>query len=64
MYAIRSYYGYAKEQSEEFQRKQREVLDTHLVAADVIICTALIPYRPAPVIVRGDVVERMKNGSA
>ena len=55
--------GYAKEQSEAFRRRQQEVLESHLVAADIIICTALIPYRPAPRIVSEAVVEKMRDGS-
>ncbi len=55
--------GYAKEQSEEFKRKQAEVLRAHLVAADAIITTALIPYRPAPRLIGADVVQAMRPGS-
>lgn len=55
--------GYAKEQSEAFKKRQQEVLREHLVAADVVITTALIPYRPAPVIVPEDVVQAMRPGS-
>lgn len=55
--------GYAKEQSEEFKRKQAEVLRAHLVAADAIITTALIPYRPAPKLIAADVVQAMRPGS-
>ncbi len=55
--------GYAKEQSEEFKRKQAEVLRAHLVAADAIITTALIPYRPAPKLIGADVVQAMRPGS-
>jgi NAD(P) transhydrogenase subunit alpha len=55
--------GYAKEQTAEQKQRQQEVLEKHLVAADAIICTALIPYRPAPVIVKESVVQKMKKGS-
>lgn len=55
--------GYAKEQTAEAKQKQQEALESHFIAADVIICTALIPYRKAPVLVKESVVEKMKNGS-
>ena len=55
--------GYAKEQSEEFKKKQAEVLRSHLVAADAIITTALIPYKPAPKLIAADVVQAMRPGS-
>ncbi|MBW1878902.1 MAG: Re/Si-specific NAD(P)(+) transhydrogenase subunit alpha [Deltaproteobacteria bacterium] len=55
--------GYAKEQTAEQKQRQKEVLEKHLVAADAIICTALIPYRPAPVIVTESVVQKMRAGS-
>jgi len=55
--------GYAKEQSEEFKKRQAEVLHAHLIAADVIITTALIPYRPAPKLISARVVQEMRHGS-
>ena len=55
--------GYAKEQSEDFKKKQAEVLRAHLVAADAIITTALIPYRPAPKLIAAEVVQNMRPGS-
>ena len=55
--------GYAADQSEEFKRKQQETLRAHLVAADAVICTALIPYRPAPRIVTEEIVRAMRPGS-
>lgn len=55
--------GYAKEQSEDYLRKQREILGQHVATADVVITTALIPGRPAPRIVTDDMVQRMKLGS-
>src|SRR5260370_4801250 len=42
--------GYARELSEESKRKQAEVLAQHVAKADVVICTALIPRRRAPVL--------------
>jgi NAD(P) transhydrogenase subunit alpha len=55
--------GYAVEQSEEYKKKQSEELEKRIVAADVVITTALIPGRKAPVLIRKDMVERMKAGS-
>ncbi|MBX2860354.1 MAG: Re/Si-specific NAD(P)(+) transhydrogenase subunit alpha [Vampirovibrio sp.] len=55
--------GYAKEASEAFLKKQAEVTRAHLVDADVIITTALIPGKPAPVLVKEDVVKDMRDGS-
>ena len=55
--------GYAKEVSEEYKRKQAEALAKHTAKSDVVICTALIPGRRAPVLVTADMVAKMKPGS-
>jgi len=55
--------GYAKEVSEEYKRKQAEVLARHVAKADAIICTALIPGKRAPVLVTDDMLKTMKPGS-
>lgn len=55
--------GYAKEQSEEFLRKQRAIVREKIVDADVVITTAAIPGRPAPKLVAADVVREMRPGS-
>ncbi len=55
--------GYAKETGEEYARKQREILTKHVASADVVITTALIPGRKAPVIVTADMVKGMRPGS-
>ncbi len=55
--------GYAAEQSEEFLIRQKETVRKHLVAADIIITTAKIPGRKAPLLVTADVVEEMRPGS-
>lgn len=55
--------GYAAEQSEDFLRRQRELLAARVAAADVVITTALIPYRPAPRIVTAEMVRAMRRGS-
>ncbi|WP_419161273.1 Re/Si-specific NAD(P)(+) transhydrogenase subunit alpha [Candidatus Palauibacter sp.] len=55
--------GYAKELEEAEQARQRELLAQHIARADVVITTALVPGRPAPVLITDDVVDRMKPGS-
>lgn len=55
--------GYAKEMSDEYKQKQAELIAKHAAAADIIITTALIPGRPAPVLVTADVVANMKHGA-
>ncbi len=55
--------GYAKEMSEEFRRKQAELITETVAKQDIVITTALIPGRPAPVLVSKEMVERMKPGA-
>jgi NAD(P) transhydrogenase subunit alpha len=55
--------GYAKEASEEFLRKQREIVRKHVVEADVVITTALVPGKPAPKLISPDMVQEMRAGS-
>jgi NAD(P) transhydrogenase subunit alpha len=55
--------GYARAQSEEFYRKQRELLGERVRASDVVITTALVPGRRAPVLVEADAVRGMRRGS-
>src|SRR5690606_35994487 len=55
--------GYAVEQTEEFKQKQQQAINDHAAKADVIICTAQIPGRKAPLLVPAVAVERMKPGS-
>lgn len=55
--------GYAAEQSREFLAKQQQTVRRHLAAADVVITTAKVPGRKAPLLVTRDVVEAMKEGS-
>ncbi len=55
--------GYAKELSEEQQQRQRELLAEAMADIDVVITTALIPGRPAPLLVTEDAVKGMKPGS-
>jgi len=55
--------GYAREQSEEFLRKQRELIGEHVAKSDVVITTAAIPGRRAPLLVTADMVKAMRPGS-
>ncbi len=55
--------GYAKELSDQAKAKQQQLLADELAKAHVIVTTALIPCRPAPVLVPEEVVERMREGS-
>ena len=55
--------GYAKELSEEGKARQQALLAEELAKAHVIVTTALIPCRPAPVLITEEVVERMRAGS-
>jgi NAD(P) transhydrogenase subunit alpha len=55
--------GYAKEQSEDFLRRQRELLAKHAAQADVVITTALIQGRRAPILLTKEMVQGMKPGS-
>ncbi|HKT21908.1 MAG TPA: hypothetical protein VJR06_04745, partial [Nitrososphaerales archaeon] len=55
--------GYAKAQSEEFYRKQQELLASHAAQSDVVITTALVPGRRAPILVTEDAVKGMRPGS-
>ena len=55
--------GYAKEASVEFKKKQEELLKETLKKIDIVICTALIPGKKAPIIINKDMINVMKNGS-
>ena len=55
--------GYAKEVSEEFKKKQANLLKEAMIKNDIVICTALIPGRPAPRILNEELVKLMKPGS-
>lgn len=55
--------GYAKEATEEYRQKQREAVNKSLFSADLVITTALVPGRKAPVLIDQDQVEQMKFGS-
>jgi NAD(P) transhydrogenase subunit alpha len=55
--------GYAREMSDDYKRRQGELVHQRAAAADIIITTALIPGRPAPVLIREETVQAMKPGS-
>jgi NAD(P) transhydrogenase subunit alpha len=55
--------GYAREQSEEFLSKQRALIGEHIAKSDVVITTAAVPGRRAPLLVTGDMVKGMRPGS-
>jgi NAD(P) transhydrogenase subunit alpha len=55
--------GYAKEMSDEYKEKQAELIASTVAKQDIVICTALIPGRPAPVLVTAEMVKAMRPGS-
>ena len=55
--------GYAKEMSEKFKLKQAELISQTLSSQDIVICTALIPGKKAPILISEDQVKSMKPGS-
>jgi len=55
--------GYAVEQTEEFKEKQRQLIHDHAAKSDVVICTAQIPGRKAPLLITQKTVESMRAGS-
>ena len=55
--------GYAREMSDDYKRRQGELVHQRALVADIIITTALIPGRPAPVLISEETVKEMKPGS-
>ncbi len=55
--------GYATEMSDDYKRRQGELVHERAIAADIIITTALIPGRPAPVLIKEETVRAMRPGS-
>ena len=55
--------GYAKEASDDFKEKQENLLKETLKKIDVVICTALIPGKKAPIIIKKNMIEEMQSGS-
>ena len=55
--------GYAKEASDDFKKKQEDLLSETLKKIDIVICTALIPGKKAPVIIKENMIKNMQTGS-
>ena len=55
--------GYAKEATEEFKKKQENLLAETLKKIDIVICTALIPGKKAPLIIKENMIKNMQAGS-
>ena len=55
--------GYAKEASDDFKKKQEDLLSETLKKIDIVICTALIPGKKAPVIIKEKMIDNMQIGS-
>jgi len=55
--------GYAKEVTDEYRQLQAQLIDKYAQLADIVICTALIPGKKAPVLVKAATVDKMKPGS-
>ena len=55
--------GYAKEASEDFKKKQEDLLKETLKKIDIVICTALIPGKKAPIIIKKEMIDVMSSGS-
>ena len=61
--AVETEGGYVKEVSEDYLKKQKEVVAQHVATADIVITTALIPGRKAPMLITEDMVKSMPFGS-
>ena len=55
--------GYAKEMSDEYKKKQEQIIFDNIIKQDVVITTALIPGKPAPKLISEAMVRAMKNGA-
>ena len=55
--------GYAKEASEDFKKKQEDLLAETLKKINIVVCTALIPGKKAPIIIKDIMIEKMQPGS-
>ncbi|PLX12338.1 MAG: NAD(P)(+) transhydrogenase (Re/Si-specific) subunit alpha [Marinilabiliales bacterium] len=55
--------GYAVEQTDEFKEKQRQLIHDHAAKSNILICTAQIPGRKAPLLIEAKTVKAMKDGS-
>ncbi len=55
--------GYAKETTDDFKKKQEQLLSETLKKIDIVICTALIPGKKAPLIIKENMIDQMQSGS-
>ena len=55
--------GFAKETSEDYKQRQQELIQEHITKADLVVTTALIPGRPAPLLIPESMVDAMRPGS-
>ena len=55
--------GYARQQTDDFYRVQRELLSKHLAKSDVVITTAAVPGKRAPILISRDIFENLRPGS-
>ena len=55
--------GYAKDTSDDYKQRQQELIHEHISKADVVVTTALIPGKPAPILIPTAMVDSMKPGS-
>ena len=55
--------GYAKETSDDFKKKQEQLLSETLKKIDIVVCTALIPGKKAPLIIKENMINNMQAGS-
>ena len=55
--------GYAKEASDDFKKKQEDLLSETLKKIDIVVCTALIPGKKAPIIIKENMINNMQTGS-
>ena len=55
--------GYAKETSDDYKEKQQALMKEHISKSDLVVTTALIPGKPAPLLIPSSMVEAMKKGS-
>ena len=55
--------GYAKEMSKDYQERQNKLISEHIKSQDIVICSALIPGKTAPILLTEEMVRSMKSGS-
>src|SRR6185369_5227874 len=55
--------GYAVEQTEEYKQRQQQKISDSIAKADIVITTAQIPGKPAPILITEEMLKRMSNGS-